>query len=312
MISIIVPIYNASLYLRKCIESILAQTLSNFELILINDGSTDDSSSICKEYSQKDKRIIIINENNSGVSVARNRGLEIASGEWITFVDADDYFLPDALQTLYERAAQTKTDIVLANAVNLKDNKKSGPILQLSNKSSEINICDIKHFALWGYLLKADIIRKNKLRFIEGLAYSEDRIFIYQIAGYCKTIAYCDKPIYVYRINETSACSSKNGIKKAYHHIDAAFYISQIAYNYTNNYKHISQYLFKQSKHLIKLGLYLFIETPFSWNDLLQVKYKYQSRNGTSIKSVFMFYVYFISCLIIYSGRKIKSFKIKL
>lgn len=312
MISIIIPVYNASDYLEQCIESIINQTYIDFEIIIINDGSTDSSQTICKNYAEKDKRIIIVNEKNSGVSVARNRGLEIASGEWITFVDADDYFLPNALQTLYERAIQTKADIVLANAVKLKNNKISKPILQLSNQSSEINLCDIKHFALWGYLFKADTIRKNKLKFIEGLAYSEDRIFIYQIMGDCKTIAYCNKPIYVYRYNENSACSSKNGIKKACHHIDAAFYISRIAKSYINKDKHVYRYLLKQSKHIIKLGLYLFIETSFSWNDLIQVKINYLYHNGTSIKSTLRFYLYFISCFITYNRRKIKLSKIKL
>ena len=123
MISIIVPIYNASQYLRECIESILSQSFRDFELILINDGSTDESLSICKSYERQDDRITVISGANGGVSKARNRGLDAAKGEWITFADADDYFLDDALSTLYERAMQTGTDLVLANAMKLKNGK---------------------------------------------------------------------------------------------------------------------------------------------------------------------------------------------
>ena len=308
IISIIVPVYNASQYLRECIESILSQSFRDFELILINDGSTDDSLSICKNYEKLDDRITVISEINSGVSKARNRGLDIVRGEWITFADADDYFLNDALSTLYARAMQTGTDLVLANALKLKNGKLS----ELHNLKNEVlpnAIMSIKHFALWGYLFNADIIKKYGLRFIDGLAYSEDRIFIYQMAQYCKTIAFCSKPVYVYRINKTSACSSKDGVRKACHHLDAAFYLNQFALTYQKTDKPVYNYLHSQSKHIIDLGLYLFVETGISWERLTKIKEKYIQRFGNGIKALFFFYSSILNSLFTYERRKIITLK---
>lgn len=307
-ITIIVPIYNASHYLCECIESILSQSFRDFELILVNDGSTDDSLDICKKYEQSDDRIIVVSQTNSGVSKARNRGLDVAKGEWITFADADDYFLDDALLTLYERAMQTGTDLVLANALKLKNGKFS-ELHRLKNEVLPNAIMSIKHFALWGYLFNADIIRKQQLRFIDGLAYSEDRIFIYQMARYCKTIAFCNKPIYVYRINETSACSSQDGVRKACHHLDAAFHLEQFAQTYRKNEKTVYNYLYRQSGHLIYLGLYLFVETGFTWEKLSIIKERYNQWFGDGIKVSFFFYRTLISCLFTFERRKIITFK---
>ena len=307
-ISVVVPVYNASQYLPKCIESILSQSFQDFQLILVNDGSTDDSLDICKKYEKFDDRIIVMSQTNGGVSKARNRGLDFAKGEWITFVDADDYFLDDALSTLYERAMQTGTDLVLANALKLKDGKSS-KLHRLKNEVLPNAIMSIKHFALWGYLFNADIIRKQQLRFIDGLAYSEDRIFIYQMARYCKTIAFCNKPVYVYRINETSACSSQDGVRKACHHLDAAFYLNQFALTYQKTDKPVYNCLHRQSKHLINLGLYLFVETGFSLENLAKIKERYNQRFGCNLKTSFDFYCTALNCLLTFERRKIITFK---
>ena len=98
LISIICPIYNTELYLKECLNSILCQSYTNFELILIDDGSTDNSGIICDEYATKDKRIIVIHQTNKGLSASRNKGLEIASGEFITFIDSDDWIDPNTLR----------------------------------------------------------------------------------------------------------------------------------------------------------------------------------------------------------------------
>lgn len=307
-ISIIIPVYNASRYLRKCIDSILSQSFKDFELILINDGSTDESLAICKDYEKRDNRITVISQTNRGVSAARNKGLDIAKGEWITFADADDYFLDDALFTLYERTMQTGTHLVLANAMKLK-NRKLSELHKLKNEVLPNAIISIKHFALWGYLFNADIIRKYKLRFIEGLAYSEDRLFIYQMARYCKTIAFCNKPIYVYRINDTSACSSQNGVRKACHHIDAAFYLDQFAQTYQKADKPVYNYLHRQSRHLVNLGLYLFIDTGFTLKNMAKIKAKYNQRFGNGIKESFTFYRILFANLFTFERRKIITLK---
>lgn len=308
-LSVIIPVFNAEAYLRECLDSVINQSFDwDFEIILVNDGSTDNSLAICKSYEKSDDRITVINGVNGGVSKARNRGLDVAKGDWITFADADDYFLDDALSTLYERARQTGTDLVLANAFKLK-NGKTSELHSLKNEVLPNAIMSIKHFALWGYLFNADIIRKYRLRFIEGLAYSEDRIFIYQMSRYCKTIAFCNKPIYVYRINAASVCSSQDGVRKACHHIDASFYLRQLALAYKKDDKSIYNYLYGQSRHLVYLGLYLFVETGFSWADMIKIKEKYNQRFGNEIKASSFFYLVILCSIFTYERRKVITFK---
>lgn len=307
-ISIIIPVYNASKYLRQCIYSILSQSFNDFELILVNDGSIDNSLSICNQFAEKDNRIKVISGPNGGVSMARNKGLALATGEWITFSDADDYFLEDALQTLYDRAMQTGSDLVLANAMKL-DNEKLCLLHKFSNEVLPNVICSIKHFALWGYLFKGEIIRKNDMKFVEGLAYSEDRIFIYQIARYCRTIAYCNTPVYVYRINDTSACSNKDGVRKACHQIDASYHLAMQAEEYIATDKKTYAYLRKQSQHIVKLGLYSLAETNISLSNLTRVKYRFFERFGKKPKEVLFFYFNVLKSYFTYRRRKIITFR---
>lgn len=298
-ISIIIPIYNAELYLRQCIDSILSQSISDYEIILINDGSTDNSLSICKQYAEIHKNISILNEKNEGVSASRNKGLNVAKGEWIIFIDADDYLMPNALQTLYSCAHTTNSDIILANALKLKDGKESSPILQLNNENLSKKLYPIKHFALWGYLFKRSLISENKLEFINGLAYSEDRIFIYQYIRLCKTISYINSPIYIYRINVSSACSSRDGIKKAKHQFWAASVLNTMAKNeLTFSYR---LELLKESEKTINMGFYSFIETRMKFNKINEL-YKlytfYFSRN------LFRFSIYYLENKLLYTKRR--------
>ncbi len=106
-ISVIVPVYNVERYLHRCIDSILAQTLKEFELILIDDGTPDRSGAICDEYAARDNRISVIHQANAGVSAARNAGLEVAEGTWATFIDSDDWVAPEYLETIYKAVTET-------------------------------------------------------------------------------------------------------------------------------------------------------------------------------------------------------------
>lgn len=118
-VSIIVPVYNVEKYLRKCIDSLVNQTLNDIEIICINDGSTDKSLKILKEYKNKDSRIILLNQENSGQSVARNRGIEIAKGEYLGFVDPDDWIDLDYYEKLYNAAIGTNADIATAGIIRI-------------------------------------------------------------------------------------------------------------------------------------------------------------------------------------------------
>lgn len=122
-VSVVVPVYNTEKYLPRCIESILAQTFTDFELILVNDGSTDNSDKICDEYAQKDYRILVIHKNNEGVTKARELGVNVSKGEWITFVDSDDTINYNALQ-IFNNYTNKSTDIIVGQIYNQKDNNE--------------------------------------------------------------------------------------------------------------------------------------------------------------------------------------------
>lgn len=116
MISVVVPVYNSSLYLERCIDSILNQSYGDFELLLIDDGSTDDSGTICDKYSLQDKRVKAFHQTNKGVSAARNHGLRVSNGEWITFIDSDAYIEPDYLAN-FNPSSLTKSDLAIQGII---------------------------------------------------------------------------------------------------------------------------------------------------------------------------------------------------
>ena len=308
MISIIIPVYNAARYLRACIDSILSQSFNDYELILVNDGSTDESLSILSEYEKTYSAIKLIDGPNEGVSKARNKGLARASGDWIAFVDADDYLLPGALTTLSQRALTTNADVVLANAMKLKD----GQMSLLHSWPDEVLPCDvtsIRHFALWGYLFRADVIRENKVRFIDGLAYSEDRLFIYQLIPCCREIAYCREAVYVYRLNTTSACASRDTLRKVLHQFRAAQCLREIAQSYSAEDGKTCRILNHDCDRLINQGIYSFVEYPSEKGAFAAIKNAYKSMFGWEIKSRARFYAAYAMAIARHKKRTLMTKK---
>lgn len=166
MISIIVPIYNAENYLSFCIKSILRQTYTDFELLLIDDGSTDNSGAICDSYSVSDSRCRTIHQNNQGEFGARNRGLEEATGEYIAFIDADDYIHPRYLEILYDAIEENKCEIVIANAESVPDSCHKINRIDSSLTYSVISrtelikglFSSVEFMVVWGKLYKRELI----------------------------------------------------------------------------------------------------------------------------------------------------------
>ena len=176
MITIIVPIYNSEKYLQRCIDSILAQTYTDFELLLINDGSKDNSGAICDEYAAKDPRVRVFHKENGGVSSTRNLGLDNAKGEWVTFVDSDDWICNYFLENLIQNG--NNTSLVLETSYNISTknhtyNTKEKIALFLEKTT------DLRSITTpWGKLFKLDFINTNNIRFKEGIHSGEDSIFI--------------------------------------------------------------------------------------------------------------------------------------
>lgn len=214
LVSIIVPFFNASPYLDQCIGSISNQTLTNIEIILINDGSTDNSLQIVEHWLKKDKRIILYSQKNKGVSEARNLGLNFAKGKYVGFVDADDWIEHDMYELMYNETQRESVDWVISNINVHEKNNESFLRLKIKNEFTDIsnNKTPVIHellrfkydFANWNKLFKKEIIDKNQIRFNNEMTLWEDLLFNLQYLFFINKIVVVDKGLYNYRILNNS------------------------------------------------------------------------------------------------------------
>lgn len=200
-VSIIVPVYKVEKYLNRCVDSILAQTFTDFECILIDDGSPDNCPAICDEYAEKDPRVKVIHQKNAGVSAARNAGLDAAEGDWIGFVDSDDWIEKDMYQILYEDAVESKSDVVVCGLYEqkIKINK-----IILKRDEGIKNIFKKNGFGGFSVLRLINAKKLGKLRFDVHVSYMEDVKFFYELFKKCESIYWHNVPLYHYENNEES------------------------------------------------------------------------------------------------------------
>ncbi len=211
-ISIIVPVYNTGVFLKNCVDSILSQTLKEWELLLIDDGSTDESGSICDEYSRLDGRITVIHKKNQGVSVARNTGIGMAKGEYIGFVDSDDTIEPEMYEKLYNEAIGNNAEIAMCDAVTVyKDNREEkDTIAQLSDTVTIEKSCWspslVKEMAgsSCRCIYSNALIQRHSSQFPVALKFSEDRVFNIYMMGYANRVRYIKEAFYKRLIREDS------------------------------------------------------------------------------------------------------------
>lgn len=221
MISVIIPTYNSGKYITRCVNSILNQSYTDTEIIIIDDGSTDNTKQIVTENYSDNTRIRYVYQNNSGVSSARNNGLALAKGEYLVFVDSDDYAEPSYLQRLLHNSREYNTDIVYCGYNIIESNNRLNDLdtlikLASNNQTYEISpyeainyviSVDPKH-TLYGYvwrnLFKTKIIRQNQIRFRTDIHISEDFQFILEYLLNAKKVGLVPEPLYNYVINETS------------------------------------------------------------------------------------------------------------
>ncbi len=218
-VSIIVPIYNVEEYLSKCLNSLINQTLKDIEIICINDGSTDNSNKILDEFGQKDKRIIIITNENKGTSAARNTGIEKATGEYIAFVDSDDWVCDDFYENLYNAAIKNHADIAVCGIVKI-NSKHSKNILTFKDKKiytdyqEKLKICGIpKTSYVWNKIYKRESFIKTNIKFIPNMIY-EDYIFTPQILFYLEKLVTVPNTNYYYFRHKKSLIRNSNKITK--------------------------------------------------------------------------------------------------
>lgn len=212
MISIIVPIYNAAGTLSRCIESVQAQTYNHFELILINDGSKDESLSICRHYAEKDNRIIVLDQPNGGVASARNAGLAVARGEYLYFIDPDDYAEPDLL----ERMLTAQADLAVCS-YRIDNLDSEGNVISTEekhiNQAIESTVELIKEdtkilFPLWNKLFCRSYVEDYNIRFLP-LSFWEDACFVWEYLKYADKISCIDIPMYHYTVQKDKQSLSR-------------------------------------------------------------------------------------------------------
>ena len=222
LVSIIVPIYNKEDLISRCVESLIKQTYTNLEIILVDDGSTDKSWAICQEFENKDSRIKTCHKNNGGLSDARNHGLVNATGDWVSFVDADDYVEDNYIELLLQNSYGA--DLVVCNCYQITNNKRAIsshifgntlfeskeriyseiiiPMITLDN--NKINML----FPAWNKLYRKQVINDNYLKFDTNLPYAEDYMFSIQFFKAISCVKFIDSPLYDYD------CMTQNSLSK--------------------------------------------------------------------------------------------------
>ena len=201
-ISIIIPAYNVESYIRECLDKIISQTLQDIEIICINDGSTDQTLEIIKEYASKDNRIQIINQKNQGAGPSRNNGIKNATGEYIAFMDPDDcYPNNDVLSLLYNKAIQNKAIVIGGSMINIKDGEFKESYFEKSRFEREgwINSIDYQFdYYFQRFIFKKDFLIKNNLFFPDLIRY-QDPIFMINVLYTAKKLYVITDKTYVYR-----------------------------------------------------------------------------------------------------------------
>ena len=242
LVSIILPVYNAQNHLARCVGSICAQTYQNIEIIILNDGSKDQSLPVCEEFRQKDPRILLVDKANSGVSDTRNLGLKLASGKYVEFVDSDDYLDPDFTERLVAAAEENEADFVIAPYKMVIPAGASKPEQVLDKIQDELGVMSVArppevreygflpagvydkdtfalrlmdkpasyfYSVLWNKLYRRDILNGNDIQFVSEMRWAEDLVFNLRYIQYAERFVAIDKPGYYYVQNPQSICHTQ-------------------------------------------------------------------------------------------------------
>lgn len=212
LLSIVIPVYNKEKYLKKCMNSVLNQTYQNFEVILVDDGSSDDSVQMCDRYAESDARVRVIHKPNGGVSTARNRGIEEARGQYITFLDSDDYIEPNMVE-LFVKAIEENDlpDLVFireksvnmeGKTIHINGEEPTGEIIVGDRKQAAQHIIGMQLNSMWGKSYRKDLV--GQMRLVEGKKHGEDLLFNLQYLCKVKTMALVDEIVYSYVSNDDS------------------------------------------------------------------------------------------------------------
>ncbi len=219
-VSVILPVYNVSDYLRQCMDSIVGQTLKDIEIICVDDGSTDDSLAILKEYEAKDQRVKVIQQANAGAGAARNKGLEIATGEYLSFLDSDDFFEPDMLEKAWSKAHETRAQVVVFRSDQYREDlqefvqvrwtlheKELPPYRPMYFRNFTGNIFKVFVGWAWDKLFSREYVEENHFRF-QQLRTSNDMLFVFSAIAFATNIEIVDEVLAHQRRNNPKSLSN--------------------------------------------------------------------------------------------------------
>lgn len=255
-VSVIIPIYNSKKFLNRCLDSIVNQTLKEIEIICINDGSTDKSEEIVKSYN--DERIVLISQENSGISVTRNRGMAIARGEYIGFVDSDDWLDLDFYEKLYEAAKKNDADIATAGIIRLHKWHKKFYIkftqeTVTNDIKQKVDLCEYPNKSyVWNKIYKTNKLQEHNLKFEEGRIY-EDIIFTPQALYYLDKMVTVPDTYYYYWRSSNSTVTKKDEKSK-----QDLIYATQISENFIKEHNIDTSAHKAETKRFKFLGLTIF------------------------------------------------------
>ena len=318
-ISIIVPIYNVEPYLPRCLDSILAQTFTDFELILVDDGSPDQCGEICDNAKEQDKRIRVIHKKNGGLSDARNVGIDVAKGDYLLFIDSDDFVAPNMVEKLYKALNENDADYAMCGTVKVLDGKELAVVskTQLQNRTltnlealALIKEPNTMFVAAWNKLYKKELF--SSIRFPVGKLY-EDEATIYKITYLCKRVTIISDELYFYVLREGSITRSFYTIRNldkfdvlyervlfyeanglAYlasfdaelmirNYLDMRFNIQDDAQTLKKRFieiRHMTRYVYyKYSEHITATGI-IAIEFPSLYKLLAKTRIRYRIRHA--------------------------------
>lgn len=269
-VSVIVPVYNAEEFLEQCLESIVNQTLRDIEIILINDGSTDNSAKICEEYAKKDSRIIFetISTSNCGPSIAKNKGLGFAKGEFIGFIDSDDWIDLDFYEKLYNAAIETSSQIAVTNIIRKREYHQKYRIHYekqevFESVQEKINSCNIPEMCyMWNKIYHRETFKKNGLLFEENVFYEDVRLLIKVIYSLGRLVTVPDANYY-YRVNKKSIVKSCPGAKKLKDHYEALLELLSFADGHNIKIDEKVRSITKDKKYFLNI-LWLKIKRRYS------------------------------------------------
>lgn len=304
-ISVIVPVYKAENYLHRCVDSLLAQTFTNFEVLLIDDGSPDRSGEICDEYAQKDDRVRVFHKENGGVSSARNVGIDNALGEYTIHTDPDDWVEPNMLDELYKKAQEEDADMVFC------DYYMNKPLKQTYKSQCPTSLYDIQllrkdfinklHGSTWNKLIRAICYKQQNIRFNESIAFCEDKLFILEILKHINRVSYMNQAFYHY-----DQLTNKNSlVKKIFTNEDYQnrFFICQMLKNTMTNVEYAED--FKQ------METFLMIRDAFFYSDFSSKQFKrnYKKYKNYVLKlynvPLYLKILFYFSCIGFYKISKI-------